>query len=299
MAHTQVVNVEKPYLDILSHVLVNGESRKDRTGTGTISIFGLNARFDISSHVPLLSSKFVPWKMVIKEMLWFLHGDTDANILKNQNIHIWDGNSSRSFLDKRGLHDYDEGDIGPGYGFQWRHFGATYRGAKESYKGQGVDQIENLIEGLKSDPFSRRHFLSAWNPVDLCKMALPPCHVSVQFYVSEREGGKKVLSCHLYQRSVDLFLGFPFNIFSYTALTYLLSAICDFVPGELIVSMGDAHIYNDHIEQSKTLLKRGVQNSPILKINPDVKTKQINDITFEDFVVLNYEHNGHLKGNMS
>lgn len=298
------MNFEQPYLHILERVMSEGEEKQDRTGTGTLSMFGLHTKFDISTRVPLLTSKFVPWKMVIKELLWFLHGETDAKKLQAQKIHIWDGNSSRAFLDERGLNEYEEGDIGPGYGFQWRHFGAHYKGCwgcHESYGEEGVDQISTLIEGLRKDPDSRRHFLTAWNPKDLSKMALPPCHLSAQFYVEAEKEGKRKLSCHLYQRSVDLFLGFPFNIFSYSALVYLLCEICDanYVPGELIVSMGDAHIYKNHIEQVKTLIKRQTFDSPILMIDPRVKGKKIDEITFEHFSVQNYQHSGALRGEMS
>ena len=314
-------NIEEPYLEILKKVLNEGEERPDRTGTGTRSMFGLQTRFDISSRVPCLTSKFVPWKMIIKELLWFLRGDTDVIKLQEQNVHIWDGNSSREFLDARGLKDYREGDIGPGYGFQWRHFGAEYHGCRgrggdipstSMYDGKGIDQISGLIENLKKDPFSRRHFISAWNPKDLNKMALPPCHVSAQFYVSrvktksveenteyDESKDKMILSCHLYQRSVDLFLGFPFNILSYTALTYLLCKLCDFTPGKLIVSMGDSHIYNDHIEQSKCLLERPLFDSPILEISDTVKEKTIDELCIDDFALIDYNHSGKLLGRMS
>lgn len=299
-----IQNVELPYLDILRKVLEEGEQRPDRTGTGTLSLFGLHTKFDISERVPCLTSKFVPWKMVIKELIWFLHGDTDANNLKGQNVHIWDGNSSRSFLDARGLSSYKEGDIGPGYGFQWRHSGAEYKGCEEKYndaENVGIDQIGRLISGLKSNPFSRRHFLTSWNPKDLDKMALPPCHVSAQFYVSSKRSTKDnlTLSCHLYQRSVDLFLGFPFNILSYSALTYLLCKVCGFVPGELIVSMGDAHIYNNHIEQSKYLLQRKLYDSPMLEISNGVIEKTIDQISLSDFTLHGYENAGVLHGKMS
>jgi len=284
-----------PFLALLHRVLDHGEHRRDRTGTGTISLFGEHLRFDISQRVPLLTTKYVPWKTVIKELLWFLQGNTDAKDLQAQGVHIWDGNSSRSFLDARGLGDLEEGDIGAGYGFQWRHFGEQYKGCGEAYA--GFDQIAYIIHQLKHDPFSRRIYLSAWNPAQLDKMALPPCHVSCQFYVSMKgEREKPTLSCHLYQRSADMFLGVPFNIFSYTVLVYILCSICDMRPGELIVSLGDAHIYKDHVPQVKEMLNRQPFVSPRLEVQ---QKKSLEELDIGDFSVHEYLYHPKLVAQMS
>lgn len=282
-------NNEREYLNLLQKILNEGTERTDRTNVGTISIFGSQLRFDISKSVPLLTTKFVAYKAVIKELLWFLKGQTDNKILQEQGVHIWDGNTTREFLDNRGLNHLDEGDIGAGYGFQWRHFGAEYKDCKTDYNNQGFDQIEYIIDQLKTDPFSRRIFLSAWNPQYIDKMALPPCHVSCQFYVNTDNAGKRHLSCHMYQRSVDVFLGLPFNIFSYTVLTYILANICNMQPKELIISTGDTHIYSTHIDQIKTQLSREPKIEPTLKINKRLNNMDdINTLTIEDFQVMDY-----------
>lgn len=286
------------YLKLLNTLLVSGSPRSDRTGTGTISMFAKQLRFDITQHVPLLTTKFVPWKACIKELLWFLKGQTDASILQEQGVRIWDGNTSRAFLDTRGLGDYPEGDIGCGYGFQWRHFGAEYTTCKGDYNGQGFDQIKFIINELKNDPFSRRIYMSSWNPLHMHKMALPPCHISAQFFVEESDG-KKWLSCHMYQRSVDSFLGLPFNIFSYTALTYILATLCDMHPKELIISTGDTHIYQDHIEQVKEQIQRSPITPPKLIVNHRIKDIPIEDISIDDFDIVGYFHHNTLKGKMS
>jgi len=276
----------------------HGEERPDRTGTGTLSLFGEHMRFDISETVPLLTTKFVPWKMIVKELLWFLRGNTDARELSAQGVHIWDGNTSRAVLDARGLEHLEEGDIGAGYGFQWRHFGEKYEGCGKSYDGGGFDQIEYIIRELKTNPHSRRIYLSAWNPAQMRDMALPPCHVSCQFYVSTRHGPSSppTLSCHLYQRSADMFLGVPFNIFSYTALVYILCGICDMRPGELIVSLGDAHIYKDHLSQVREILAREPLASPRLVVR---NLNKSTDLQVEDFAVRDYRHHAKLSAAMS
>jgi thymidylate synthase/dihydrofolate reductase len=282
------------YKTLMRDVLREGHARPDRTGTGTVGVFGRQLRFDISESVPLLTTKLVPWKSVIKELLWFLRGDTDASILQKDGVRIWDGNTTREFLDSRGLSHLPEGDIGCGYGFQWRHFGEQYNTCKDKHTG-GFDQIQNIIHQLKTDPYSRRIFMSAWNPKDMHMMALPPCHVSAQFYVDH----ENKLSCHMYQRSVDCFLGLPFNIFSYCVLTHILATICGFVPHELIISTGDTHIYQDHIQQIKTQLARVPISSPKLVVNPRIKDVSLEDITIEDFDVVGYFHHEMIKGNMS
>ena len=273
---------EQGYIDMLKNIMEHGEDRVDRTGVGTRSIFApVSLKFDLTNNkLPLLSSKKVPFKAVVKELLWFLKGETDANILKKQGVHIWDGNSSREFLDSRGLTDYPEGEIGPGYGFQWRNFGGNFYTKEKT----GVDQIKYIQDTLISDPYSRRIFMTAWNPSDLDKMALVPCHVSAQFYVSKGDQ----LSCHMYQRSVDTFLGLPFNIASYAILTCILAKKCDLKPKELTISFGDAHIYNNHFTQVSTLLTRPLYDFPTIVLSDLVKQKDYSEITVDDFKVENY-----------
>jgi thymidylate synthase len=288
------------YKNLIQDILQNGSTRDDRTGTGTLSVFGRQLRFDIQHSIPLLTTKLVGWKSVLKELLWFLKGQTDATILKNQGVGIWSGNTSREFLDSRGLNDLPIGDIGAGYGFQWRHFGAEYVNCSADYTQKGFDQIQTILDQLKNDPMSRRIFMSAWNPSALNRMALPPCHVSAQFYVSiDPSTQQKYLSCHMYQRSVDVFLGLPFNIMSYASLTYLLAAMTGMQPKELIISTGDTHIYKDHIDQVKSQLQRSSTPSPILLVNPEVVHKTIEDVQLDDFDVVGYFHHPILSGKMS
>lgn len=193
----------------------------DRTGVGTLGIFGVQMRYSLKNDVfPLLTTKRVFWRGVVEELLWFIQGSTNANLLKEKNIHIWDANSTREFLDSAGLNHYDEGDLGPIYGFQWRHFGAEYKGMNHDYTNEGIDQLKNVINTIKTNPNDRRIIMCAWNPLDLKKMALPPCHCMVQFFVANNE-----LSCLLYQRSADMGLGVPFNIASYSLLTYMIAHV--------------------------------------------------------------------------
>lgn len=288
------------YLNLLKDILTNGEEHEDRTGTGTLSVFGRQLRFDISRTVPLLTTKFIPWKSVIKELIWFLKGDTDANHLKEQGVGIWNGNSSREFLDKRGLPSYQEGDIGPMYGWQWRHSGAEYQGASQSYDGQGIDQLEQVIQLLKTDPFSRRIIMTTYNVGDLEKGVLHPCHgLVVQFYVSKGSNGELHLSTHMYQRSVDTFLGLTWNIFSYAVLTHIIAKYVGMYPKELIISTGDTHLYKDHLEQSNLQLTRHVMPSPTLVVKDDIKNKSISDLTIDDFEIVGYFHHPAIKANMS
>lgn len=282
------MDAEQQYITLVKRVLTEGKTREDRTGTGTISIFGSQLDMDISQYVPVLTTKKLAWKSVIKELLWFLRGETNAKKLAEDGVHIWDGNTTRHFLDSRGLTDLPEGDIGAGYGFQWRHFGADYSTCKNSYQDKGFDQISWILNGLKVDPYSRRHFLSAWNPASMHRMALPPCHVSAQFYVEE-EDGQKYLSCHVYQRSVDCFLGLPFNIFSYAVLTYIFAKKCDFKPKRLLFSMGDIHIYKDHIDQVTTQMNRVPYNLPKLILSDGVKYSDFEEITIQDFTLQDYQ----------
>jgi thymidylate synthase len=251
---TDLLTNEPAYLALLQHVLDHGHDRPDRTGTGTRSVFAPPPlRWDLTQgRAALLLTKRVAWKTCLKELLWFLRGDTDARTLQAQGVRIWDGNTSRAFLDARGLTHYPEGDMGPGYGWQWRRFGAPYATC-EGAKADGIDQVANVLDLLRTDPYSRRIFLTAWNPAALDAMALPPCHVSAQFYVDARTRG---LCCHVYQRSVDCFLGLPFNLFSYGALTALLAKKAGLHPQALVISMGDAHVYRDHFDAVRAQLDR-------------------------------------------
>jgi thymidylate synthase len=290
---------EKTYSDLLRKIIVNGHTRDDRTGTGTISLFAEQLRFDISESVPLLTGKFVPWKAVIHELLWFLRGDTNAKHLQEKGVRIWDGNTSREFLDARGMTHYPEGDIGPGYGFQWRHASAPYTTCDADYTGKGIDQIQYVLDELSNNPMSRRIFMTSWNPMQIGEMALPPCHVSAQFYVEEDDQGRKLLSCHMYQRSVDCFLGLPFNIMSYTTLVYILAAKCGMHPKELVISTGDTHIYTDHKDQVCEYLTREPYESPKLVLDSSVAIKSFEEMTIEDFQVLDYKYHPSIKAKMS
>lgn len=289
---------EMSYLDLLKDIIAHGTERTDRTGTGTLSTFARQIRFDISKSIPLLTTKFTGWKTCIQELLWFLAGDTNAKHLQENGVHIWDGNTTREFLDKRGLHHLPEGDIGAGYGFQWRHFGATYETCNDNYDNQGVDQIQQVLEQLQKDPMSRRHVVTAWNPSALPSMALPPCHAMFQFYVEE-VGQDKHLSCHMYQRSVDCFLGLPFNILSYAVLTYIMAAKTGMKPKELIISTGDTHIYMDHLQQVQEQLSRDPYPFPKLVMSDDVALKKWNELSMDDFHIHGYLHHPVLKGKMS
>jgi thymidylate synthase len=285
---------EKTYLNLLQHILDNGTYHDDRTGTGVYSYFGYQIRLPIGANFPLLTTKRVYWKGVVEELLWFLRGKTDNKTLQERNVHIWDGNSSREFLDKTGLEHYREGDCGPIYSFQWKHFGADYKSCEDSYDGQGVDQVNYVLNEIKTNPNSRRIMMSAWNPADLKKMCLPPCHVSAQFYV--REG--KYLSCHMYQRSCDAFLGLPFNIASYSLLTYMLAAQADLIPEELIISFGNLHIYKNHIEQVKEQLTREPMEWPKVALR-DASQWTMDTITSDDIMLLNYTSHPPIKAPMA
>ncbi|KRX08365.1 Thymidylate synthase/dCMP hydroxymethylase domain [Pseudocohnilembus persalinus] len=277
-----VQHQEFQYLNIIKDLIDSGNVKEDRTGVGIKGKFGNLMRYDLEKSFPLLTTKRVFWKGVAEELLWFIKGSTNGNILKEKGINIWEGNGSREFLDNLGFKDREENDLGPIYGFQWRHFGAEYKDMHTNYEGQGVDQIKNLINQLKNNPDSRRHIFCAWNPSDIPKMALPPCHVLAQFYVND---GK--LSCLLYQRSCDMGLGVPFNIASYGLLTCMLAQICGLKRGEFIHVLGDYHVYQNHIEPLKKQIDRIPRPFPILKINPEVK--DIDGFKFEDFELLGYD----------
>lgn len=282
---------EQGYLNLLNNILLNGSKKSDRTGTGTLSIFSPDPlRFDLSDNtIPLLTSKYVPFKAVLKELLWFLRGETDSKILEEEGVNIWKANSSVAFLQSRNL-DYPRGILGPLYGYQWRNFGGVYPN-----KSDGFDQILYIENLLKNDPDSRRIFLSAWNPKDIDKMAITPCHVSVQFYVQNGQ-----VSCHMYQRSVDMFLGLPFNIASYATLLHIYAKKCGLKAKYLVISMGDAHIYTNHLDQVDIQLKRQpLYKLPTLKICDSVIEKSWNNISIQDFTVLDYKRHPVIKADMA
>ncbi|OIQ15505.1 MAG: thymidylate synthase [Bacteriovorax sp. MedPE-SWde] len=260
----------KQYLDLMKHVLENGEKREDRTGTGTTSVFGYQTRYNLQDGFPLVTTKKCHLRSIIHELLWFLKGDTNIQYLKDNKVRIWD-----EWAD-------ENGDLGPVYGYQWRHWTRP--------DGSEVDQVANLVKGLKENPRSRRHIITAWNPADVDDMALPPCHAFVQFYVST--DGK--LSCQLYQRSADIFLGVPFNIASYALFTMMLAQVCGYEPGDFVHTMGDAHLYSNHLEQVELQLTREPKPLPTMKINKDVKS--IFEFTIEDFELVGYEAHPHIKG---
>ncbi|WP_066313193.1 thymidylate synthase [Bacillus sp. FJAT-29814] len=262
----------KQYLDLCKHVLENGTVKGDRTGTGTISTFGYQMRFDLEEGFPLVTTKKLHLKSIIYELLWFLNGDTNVRYLQENGVRIWN-----EWAD-------DNGELGPIYGHQWR----SWTGAD----GNTVDQISELIQQIKTNPNSRRLLVNAWNVAEINKMALPPCHCMFQFYVAD---GK--LSCQLYQRSADVFLGVPFNIASYALLTMMIAQVCGLKPGEFIHTFGDVHIYQNHIEQVKLQLTREPRKLPTLTINPDVK--DIFSYQFGDFTLENYDPHPHIKGVVS
>lgn len=279
----QELNEEEKYLSLVKEVLDNGEMVIDRTLVGTLSLFGRSLRFNLDDGFPLLTTKRVFWRGVVEELLFFIKGDTYAPHLSEKNIHIWDKNSSREFLDKRGLLDREEGDLGPVYGFQWRHFGAKYESHDVSYEGKGVDQLAECIEMIKSDPVSRRMVVTAWNPLDLDKMALPPCHLLYQFNVRNGE----YLDCHMYQRSADMGLGVPFNIASYALLTVMVSVVCGLKPGELMMSFGNVHVYRDHVDALRLQLSRKPRSKPKLLVKR--KVDRIEDFVSGDFELIGYD----------
>jgi dihydrofolate reductase / thymidylate synthase len=305
---------EGEYLELLRRAL-NGERREGRNG-GTRSVFGVRMEFDVKHSVPLLTTKQMPWKTIIKELMWFVRGQTNNEVLREQGVRIWDGNSSRQFLDARGLKHYEEGDLGPIYGFQWRHFGAEYRGCTSDHTGEGVDQLSAVIKSIKNEPFSRRHVMSAWNPVDLEKMALPPCHLLTQFFVSkDNDSLHNLLSLQVYQRSGDAFLGIPFNLFSYTVLLYMVAHITGYKPGRLIHITGDFHVYEEHLDAVKEQLTRIPYAFPQLVVGtcdtscaspapeslyPSVRddVTNIEDFTLADFKLYNYEKHPPIKASM-
>lgn len=280
---------EQAYLDLVEKIIAEGEFRPDRTGTGTYSLFAPpQLRFNLSNGTfPLLTTKKVFLKGILHELLWFINGSTDASLLSDKGVKIWDGNGSREYLDSLGLTDREVGDLGPVYGFQWRHFGAQYKDCHTDYTNQGYDQLAQIIHTLKTNPYDRRIILSAWNPPAFKEMALPPCHVFCQFYVNFPKNEKPRLSCQMYQRSCDMGLGVPFNIASYALLTYMIAMVVDMQPGDFIHVMGDAHVYSNHVDALKEQLTRTPRDFPKLKILRNVTS--IDDFKFEDFKVEEYD----------
>jgi thymidylate synthase len=262
----------KQYLDLMYHTLANGAKKGDRTGTGTMSVFGYQMRFDLSKGFPLVTTKRIHVKSLVYELLWFLRGDTNLKYLNDHGVTIWD-----EWAD-------ENGDLGPVYGYQWRSW--------RTPDGDTIDQIQQVIGQIKHNPTSRRLMVSAWNVADIDKMALPPCHCLFQFYVAN---GK--LSCQLYQRSADIFLGVPFNIASYSLLTMMVAQVCNLEPGEFVHTLGDAHLYLNHLEQARLQLTREPYPLPQLKLNPAVKF--IFDFDYQDFTLENYQHHPTIKADIA
>jgi thymidylate synthase len=279
---------EKQYLDLISDILYNGSLDEGRNGK-VLSVFGKTMRFSLQNNtIPILTTKKVAWKTCLKELLWFIKGQTNNKILQEQNVKIWNANASREFLDSRNLQHLQENDLGPVYGHQWRHFNAEYKDCNTDYIDKGIDQLQYIIDNLKDkeNKYSRRLVMSAWNPCQLDEMALPPCHILVQFNVSY---GNK-LSCALYQRSGDVGLGVPFNIASYAFLTHLIAKHCNLEPYEFIHNIGNAHIYKDHISVLSEQKNRKTYNFP--KINIKNIYNNINDYKIDDFEIIDYIYNG-------
>ena len=262
----------KQYHDLLEHILQNGVKKEDRTGTGTISVFGYQMRFDLNEGFPCITTKKLHLRSIIHELLWFLKGETNIQYLKENNVSIWD-----EWAD-------ENGNLGPVYGSQWRSWPTA--------DGRHIDQIKQVIDQLKNNPDSRRIIVSAWNVGEIEKMALPPCHAFFQFYVAD---GK--LSCQLYQRSADTFLGVPFNIASYALLTMMLAQVCNLQPGDFVHTLGDAHLYSNHLEQAKLQLTRDFRPLPQMKMNPNVN--DLFDFKFEDFELVNYDPHPHIKAEVA
>ena len=291
------IHEEYQYLDLVKNIIKNGESRDDRTGTGTLSLFSPGQlRFSLKDGaLPLLTTKKVFFRGVVEELLWFISGNTNVKKLQERNIHFWDQNTNREFLDKQGLGQNKEWDAGPIYGFQWKHFGANYITCDTDYTGQGINQLEYVVDLIKNNPESRRIVISAWNPADTKKMALPPCHIIAQFYVhnEDRKTKKRSLSCHLYQRSGDIGLGVPFNIASYALFTHMIAHITETNAKELILSIGDAHIYKNHVKGLQLQMKRIPRMFP--KIAFKSKKYRLEDFTFTDFVLSDYKPHDKIK----
>lgn len=279
---------EQAYLDLLQHVLSHGSEKGDRTGTGTLSHFGAQLRFDLADGFPLLTTKKVHFKSIVYELFWFLSGSTHVDYLQQNNVRIW---NEWATADQTARFNRPAGDLGPIYGHQWRNYGATKR-EDGSYDNDGVDQITEVIEQIKTNPNSRRLIVSGWNPKEADQVALPPCHTLFQFFVADNK-----LSCQLYQRSADLFLGVPFNIASYALLTHMVAQVCGLEVGEFVWTGGDCHIYQNHREQVELQLTRSLYELPTLTLNPDIK--DIFAFTFDDISVEGYESHPAIKAKVA
>ena len=281
------IHEENVYLNLATEIMNEGEDKPDRTGVGTKSVFAKQVTFNISSSFPLLTTKFVPFQTILKELLWFLKGSTDSKQLEKDGVNIWRGNTSRDFLNKRGLSHYNEGDLGPMYFWIVKHIGATYEGCEKDYRGKGIDQLEHLIENLKSNPHDRRHLLTTYCPLYNEQGCLYPCHgIVIQFWV----GMNNTLSCHMYQRSVDVAVGFPFNIASYAILTQIIAKKCGMKPSKLIISTGDTHVYNNLIDAMNTQLIRTPLPFPILEVDDSVIDTMFEDLEPTQFRLIGYLH---------
>ena len=287
---------EIKYINLIKHVLETGKEREDRTEVGTISSFGNHFELDVSKYFPLLTTKRVFWKGVVEELLFFLSGSSDTTLLEKKGVNIWKGNTSRQFLDKRGLHSYKEGELGPGYGHQWRNFGGSYTpilNRENDEQNTGVDQIQQAIDMIQNDPYSRRIIVNAWNPQMLEQMSLVPCHYCFQFYV---EPDTRQLSMLVNMRSCDVFLGLPFNIASYSLLLYMVAKITDLKPSKISFTLGDTHIYKNHVDQCKEQILRSLRPLPKLTIR---EKKNINDYTIYDFILERYNPHPNIKADMA
>ena len=294
---------EEAYLKLLRLVLDKGDARTTRNGP-TRSLFGANLCFDLKEGFPLLTTKKMFTKGIIAELIWFLNGRTDNRLLREQGVHIWDGNSTREYLDSRGLNDYADDECGPIYGYQWRRFNCPYPGrdvpiGQIPIQKQEQDQLAKIVHLIQTDPMSRRMVMSGWNPCQIDEMCLEPCHVLYQFYVRIDSNNQRYLSCHLYQRSADLFLGVPFNIASSALLTHIIANITGCLVDKLIISFGDVHIYENHIDVVKTQLTRTPYPFPQLEINGKIQLENLENLTPEIFSIRNYECWHALKAQMA
>jgi len=278
----------QPYLQLLNRILEEGRDRKDRTGTGTRGIFGHQMRFDLSEGFPALTTKKLHLKSIIKELLWFLSGETHVKPLQDAGVRIW---NDWATAEECGRFGRKQGDLGPIYGHQWRNYGASVR-EDGSYARDGVDQITALLEQIRTNPWSRRHIVTGWNPAEAARVSLPPCHTLFQFYVQDGE-----LSCQLYQRSADVFLGVPFNIASYALLTMMVAQVCGLQAREFVHSFGDAHLYLNHLDQARLQLTRGPLPLPQMRLNPEVR--DLFAFQFEDFRLEGYDPHPHIKAEVS
>lgn len=284
---------EYQYLDLVRECIDTGVRRDDRTGTGTLAVFGRQTRWSLRNGVlPLLTTKRVFWRGVARELLWLIAGSTDAAALARDDVHIWDANGSRAFLDSRGLQDREEGDLGPVYGFQWRHWGAQYETRHTDYTDRGIDQLQRCIDLIRNAPTDRRIVMSAWNVSDLDKMALPPCHMFCQFFVADGE-----LSCQMYQRSCDMGLGVPFNIASYALLTHMVAHVCGLRAGEFIHTCGDTHVYANHVDALREQLQREPRPFPTLSFKRNLT--EMNDFCYDDLVLHGYAPHKAIKMDMA